>query len=173
MALPAIGAGCFRWHNQAGASGTTRLKPPSAGGSHLRPPSARTSGRRIRRSGRGLSRWISAPRKAGAGGLLRRPAGRQGRSLGRAGQCDRCPRPSGGGQAQAAGQSEPADHRRDVRQRPRSDAVSVTAERVCVPHGLRFYDHQAECIRAFRNGARRMIWRHHRQSARVWARSGS
>ncbi len=47
-----------------------------------------------------------------------------------------------------------------------SVTVTPAVERVTVPHGLRFYDHQAECIRAYRDGAKRMIWRHHRQSGK-------
>jgi hypothetical protein len=44
--------------------------------------------------------------------------------------------------------------------------VTEPAERIRLPHGVEFYDHQAECVQAFHEGARRMIWRHHRQSGK-------
>jgi len=47
-----------------------------------------------------------------------------------------------------------------------SATVAATAERITVPAGLTFYDHQRECIEAYHAGARRMIWRHHRQSGK-------
>lgn len=47
-----------------------------------------------------------------------------------------------------------------------STVVTEPMERIRLPHGVEFYDHQAECVQAFHDGARRMIWRHHRQSGK-------
>ena len=47
-----------------------------------------------------------------------------------------------------------------------SVGVTEPAERIRLPHGVAFYDHQAECVQAYHEGARRMIWRHHRQSGK-------
>jgi hypothetical protein len=47
-----------------------------------------------------------------------------------------------------------------------SATVTPTVERITVPHGLTFYDHMAEGIRAYHEGARRMIWRWHRQAGK-------
>lgn len=47
-----------------------------------------------------------------------------------------------------------------------STTVTEPAERIRLPHGVEFYDHQAECVQAYHEGARRMIWRHHRQSGK-------
>ena len=44
--------------------------------------------------------------------------------------------------------------------------ATPAVERVTVPHGLVFYQHQRECVQAYHDGARRMIWRHHRQSGK-------
>jgi hypothetical protein len=41
-----------------------------------------------------------------------------------------------------------------------------TVERVALPAGLKFYDHQADAIKALHEGCRRMCWRHHRQSGK-------
>ena len=47
-----------------------------------------------------------------------------------------------------------------------STSVTPPAERVQLPHRLRFYDHQREAIQAFHQGARRAIWRWHRQGGK-------
>lgn len=47
-----------------------------------------------------------------------------------------------------------------------STTVTPAAERVQLPHRLRFYDHQREAIQAFHEGARRAIWRWHRQGGK-------
>jgi phage terminase large subunit len=45
-------------------------------------------------------------------------------------------------------------------------SATATVERVSLPHGLTYFAHQRECVQAFHDGARRMIWRHHRQSGK-------
>jgi hypothetical protein len=45
-------------------------------------------------------------------------------------------------------------------------ATAPTAARVTIPDGVTFYKHQQECVSAYHDGARRMIWRHHRQSGK-------
>lgn len=47
-----------------------------------------------------------------------------------------------------------------------SVTVTDAAERITVPAGLTFYDHQRECIEAYQAGARRLITNHHRQSGK-------
>jgi phage terminase large subunit len=44
-----------------------------------------------------------------------------------------------------------------------STTVTPAVERITVPAVLRFYDHQREAIQAFHEGAKRAIWRWHRQ----------
>jgi hypothetical protein len=47
-----------------------------------------------------------------------------------------------------------------------SATVTEAAERVQLPHGLAFYEHQRECVEAYHAGARRLIVNHHRQSGK-------
>jgi hypothetical protein len=47
-----------------------------------------------------------------------------------------------------------------------SATITSPAARVQLPHQLRFYDHQREAISAFHEGARRAIWRWHRQGGK-------
>jgi hypothetical protein len=44
--------------------------------------------------------------------------------------------------------------------------MSATVERVQLPHRLHFLDHQREAIQAFQAGAKRAIWRWHRQAGK-------
>jgi phage terminase large subunit len=47
-----------------------------------------------------------------------------------------------------------------------STTVTSATERISLPAVLRFYDHQREAIQAFHEGAKRAIWRWHRQGGK-------